>query len=226
MAEVERQERAPLPVEEEIVRGRMARARAALRRHGASLDALFPVVFGALLAAVVQVVFDGFPRWMLTVFGASLVVIGVVGLRRGRQTLRERLATLDRQEAERLATVSEVRFESVGAVTASSPHGDGNAYWLFELPSGAHLVFALEQWAPGEEPPSPWRARASVVLDGWGTVVRTDLEGEPIDVARGDVRPPDFAVTDEHRFWDPPDDLVLPGVVDDVRLQTLDDAGA
>lgn len=166
--------------------------------------------------------FSGFPRALAAVFGASLAVIGVMGELRARREFAALLGKVDRQERECSAEVEELAFSPTAVVTATAPDGDGESYWLADLGDGAHLAFSSEQWDPADAPPAEWRARARVVLDGRGTVVTVALDGDPVPVTRSEVREPDFAVTDDTRFWSPPEGE-LPAVVRGVRLLRLDE---
>lgn len=222
MTNIERRRRAPTDDELATIRARMERARTSLRTHARSYDALFLAALGVAMAVAGGVFFSGFPRVFAAVFGASLAVIGAMGELRARRELAALLGKVDRQERECAADVEELSFAPSAVVTATAPDGDGESYWLADLGDGAHLAFSSEQWDPADAPPAEWRARARVVLDGRGTVVKVDLDGEAVPVTRNEVREPDFAVTDDTRFWSPPD-VALPAVVRGVRLLRLDE---
>lgn len=222
MADVERRRRAPTDDELATIRARMDRARASLRAHARSYDALFLAALGVAMAGAGGALFSGFLRVFAGVFGASLAVIGVMGELRARREFAALLGKVDRQERECAAEVEELSFSPSAVVTATAPDGDGESYWLAELGDGAHLAFSSEQWDAADAPPAEWRARARVVLDGRGTVVKVDLDGEAVPVTRNEVREPDFAVTDDTRFWSPPE-VALPAVVRGVRLLRLDE---
>ena len=222
MADIERRRRAPTDDELAVIRARMDRARTSLRTHARSYDALFLAALGVAMAAAGFVFFSGFPRALGGVFGASLAVIGVMGELRARRELAALLGKVDRQERECAAEVEELSFSPTAVVTATAPDGEGESFWLAALGDGSHLALSSEQWDPGDAPPAEWRSRARVVLDGRGTVVRVALDGDTVPVTRSDVREPDFAVTDDTRFWAPVD-VKLPAVVRDVRLLRLDE---
>ncbi|MEZ4410238.1 MAG: hypothetical protein R3A52_27730 [Polyangiales bacterium] len=199
MTKVERRRRAPTDDERATIRARMERARASLRTHARSYDALFLAALGVAMAGAGGAFFSGFPREFAALLGK-----------------------VDRQERECSAEVEELAFSPAAVVTATAPDGDGESYWLADLGDGAHLAFSSEQWDPADAPPAEWRARARVVLDGRGTVVKVALDGDPVPVTRSEVREPDFAVTDDTRFWSPPEGE-LPAVVRGVRLLRLDE---
>lgn len=80
--------------------------------------------------------------------------------------------------------------------------------------AGAGSCSATSSGTRSTRCPPSGTATTSLCIDAWHTVVRVEHQGDPIEVDRRDIRPPDFEVTPAHRFWEPPDDADLPCVVD------------
>ncbi|AKT40982.1 uncharacterized protein CMC5_051390 [Chondromyces crocatus] len=215
--------RLPTKAEVETIRERGRRREQALKQHlRGGGDALFCAALGGLVALLALFLLDGFPRGAALVFGVLLVVTGGLGFRAGRRFKQDRLRTAEAETEERLGAVEELRFEIERVMTVSSPLGDGEFFFLCALSSGRYVVLSSELWDPAQEFPEAWRTHVTLVLDGRKTIVLLDLEGALVEVERRDVRPPDFEVTEAHRFWEPPADLVLPGIVDEVDARPLD----
>lgn len=223
MARVQREEREPTDDEREILRARAERRRESTVKGTPTGDTSFLAVLGVLVAIGAPFFLDGPVRWVIVAFGLSIAVIGVQAWRRQRRQLAERVQYLADEAEARAASVVELRLRARRALAVTGPHGDGEAYWLLALDSHAHFVIARSQWDAADEPPEQWRRHVTVVLDGAGFVVRVALDGDAIPIERRDVRPPDFEVTDAHRFWEPPADVTLPGIVTDPEPRRLDE---
>lgn len=227
MREILREERPPTEPEARTIRARGERRRQALTKHAAGGgDALFVAALGAAVALVGPFFFDGFFEWVMLVFGGSLLAIGAVGFHRQRRSKLDQIAEAHAATEVLLDEVWELRLEITRVLAVSDPHGEGETYWVCERPDGSWLVLSGSMWDPAEEPPETWREEVTLVVDRHGVIVRLAMEGAPVEVERRDVRAPGFEVTDEHRFWEPPPDLELPGVVEEVDPRPLDDVEA
>lgn len=217
------EERPPTPEEARTIESRTERKRGAHQRHAVGGgDPLFVGALGLALAIGVHFFMDGFGRWMLTVFGAALASIGVFGWWRARTRKAERIAAIDAEGTGKLESVRELRFSTVGVRAVSDPHGDGETYWVCEREGRDFVVLASYLWDPAEKPPDRWCSEVTVVLDASSVIVNLGFEGEPVPVDRRDVRPPDFEVTDEHLFWEPPPEVErLPAVVTELDPRPL-----
>ncbi|MFO0624413.1 MAG: hypothetical protein U0325_02260 [Polyangiales bacterium] len=221
-----RTRRPPTNDERAILEARTARAWSAVRAHERGADVVVLAVLGLGVALAAQALFNGFPRAMLSVFGASLLVIAVLGARRQGEASARRRAELDLRHRARAAEVEEVTFSSRAVTTASDPSGEGYAYWIFTLTDDTHLAFSDEQWVPGEAPPDAWCRDTIVVLDGEHAVVTLRTDGGSIPATLHHLRAPDFAVTGESRFWAPEAAGPPPWVVAEPRWQRMPDDDA
>jgi hypothetical protein len=218
-----RTRRPPNEEERAILEARAVRARDVTRAHESPSDLVMLAVMSLAMILGAQRFTETLPRAMLSLFGASLLVITALGARRQRTDRARRLASLDARHLARAAAVEEISFTALTLVTASDPGGDGNAYWVFALPDGTHLAFTDTQWIPGETPPTDWRREVTAVLDREHVVVTLRTAGDALPVSLHHLRAPDFAVTDESRFWAPDTDGGLPWVVSAPVLQRLAD---
>ncbi len=218
-----RSRRPPNDEERAILEARAQRARDVARAHESLSDLVMLAVMGLAMILGAQRFTESLPRGVLSLFGASLLVITALGARRQRTDRARRLADLDARHRARAAAVEEISFTALALVTASDPGGDGNAYWVFALTDGTHLAFTDTQWVPGEAPPTDWRREVTVVLDGEHRVVTLRTAGDALPASLRHVRAPDFAVTDECRFWAPEAAGAPPWVVTAPELQRLAD---
>lgn len=216
-----RTRRPPSEDERAILEARTRRTKDAWRAHEGASDVVMLTVMGLTVLTGAQRFVEGVPRALLSLFGASLMVIAALGLRRQRADRTRRLAELDARHRARAAEVEEISFAADRAVTASDPGGDGDAYWVFALTDGTYLAFTDTQWAPGEAPPTDWRREVTVVLDGERAVVTLRTAGDALPVSQHHLRAPDFAVTDESRFWAPDAEGPPPWVVSEPALKRL-----
>lgn len=189
--------------------------------HESAADLVMLAVLGIAVILGAQRFNDSLPRGMLSLFGASLLVIAALGARRQRADRARRLAALDDRHRARAAEVEVISFTARHGVTASDPNGDGDAYWVFALADGTHLAFTDTQWVPGEAPPTDWRREVIAVLDGERAVISLRTGGEALPVSQHHLRAPDFAVTDESRFWAPEAEGPPPWVVTAPVLKRL-----
>jgi len=74
-----------------------------------------------------------------------------------------------------------------------------------------------------DEPPGEWRSDVTLVMDDESFILDLHFDGQPIPVDRRDVRPPDFDVTEAHRFWEPADVTSWPMVVTEFEPLPLDE---
>ncbi len=216
-----RSRRPPNDEERAILEGRAQRARDAARAHDSPSDLIVLVVMGLAMILGAQRFTESLPRGMLSLFGASLLVIVALGARRQRTDRARRLADLDVRHRARAAAVEEISFTALALVTASDPGGDGNAYWVFALTDGTHVAFTDTQWVPGDAPPTDWRRGVTAVLDGEHRVVTLRTVGDALPSSLHHLRAPDFAVTDESRFWAPETEGPPPWVVAEPALKRL-----
>jgi hypothetical protein len=222
-ASLTRTRRPPNDEERAILEARAKRAKDASRAHDSPFDLVVLAVLGLAMILGAQRFTESLPRGILSLFGASLLVIAALGARRQRTDRARRLADLDARHRARAATVEEISFTALTLVTASDPGGDGNAYWIFALPDGTHLAFTDTQWIPGETPPTDWRREVTTVLDGERAVVALRTAGDALPVSLHHLRAQDFSVTDESRFWAPDTDGGPPWVVSEPVLRRLGD---
>lgn len=218
-----RTRRPPSDEERAILEARTQRTKDAWRAHESASDIVMLAVMGLAVLLGAQRFGDAAPRVLLSLFGASLMVTAALGIRRQRADRARRLAGLDERHRARAAAVEEVSFSALALVTASDPGGDGNAYWVFALDDGSHLAFTDTQWIPGETPPTDWRREVTVVLDGERAVLTLRTAGDALPTTLHHLRAPDFAVTDESRFWHPEVEGPPPWVVTAPALQRLSD---
>ena len=210
---ITRTRRPPSDQERAILEARTQRTKDARRAHESASDVVMLALLGLALLLGALRFSVGFPRAMLSLFGASLMTISALGARRQRAARARRVAALDARHRARAAEVEEISFTAHGVVTATDPGADGDAYWIFTLTDGTHLAFNDAQWVPEEEPPTDWRREVTAVLDDERTVVTLRTAGDAIPVSLHHLRPPGFVVTDESRFWTPKTDDAPPWVV-------------
>ncbi len=216
-----RTRRPPSAEERAILDARTQRTKDAWRAHESASDVIVLAVLGLAVLLGAQRFGEAVPRVMLSLFGASLMVIAALGVRRQRADRARRFADFDVRHRARAAEVEEISFTAHRAVTASDPGGDGSAYWIFALTDGTHLAFTDTQWVPGESPPADWRREVTVVLNGERAVVTVRTAGDALPVSLHHLRAPDCAVTDESRFWTPESEGGPPWVVSAPVLKRL-----
>lgn len=217
-----RTRRPPSDEERATLEARTRRTKEAWRAHESGSDVVMLAVMGLAVLLGAQRFVEGVPRALLSLFGAALMVTAALGLRRQRADRARRLAALDARHLARAAEVEEISFRADRVVTAADPGGDGNAYWIFALTDGTHLAFNDTQWVPGEAPPTDWCREVTAVLDGERTVITLRTAGDALPLSSHHLRAPDFAVTDESRFWTPDTGGPPPWVVAEPMLKRLD----